>query len=70
MDVLQNLKTSLLDFNFVIIYIIHKIDVLLKNCLNYFKDSIFEYCFKEYSRHLCFFKQFFCTTYNDKKCKV
>ena len=31
-------------FNFAMIYIIHKILVLLKNHLNYFKDSIFE-CF-------------------------
>ena len=42
MDALENLRMSLLNFNFVMIYIIHKIFVLLKNNLNYFKDSIFE----------------------------
>ena len=33
---------SLLHFNFVIIYIIHKMLVMLKNYLNYLKDSIFQ----------------------------
>ena len=41
---------SLLSFNFVMIYIIHKMLVLLKNHLNYLKDSIFECFFKEYIR--------------------
>ena len=44
MDLLDDLKMSLLNFNFVTIYIIHKMLVLLKNNLNYLKDSIFE-CF-------------------------
>ena len=35
------------DFNFVMIYIIHKMFVLLKNNLNYLKDSIFKCFFKE-----------------------
>ena len=39
------------------IYIIHKILELLKNHLNYFKDSIFECAFKEYNRLLLFFKR-------------
>ena len=39
MDLFKDLKISLLNFNF---YIIHKIIVLLKNCLDYIKDSIFE----------------------------
>ena len=43
-DLLEDLKMSLLNFNFVMIYIIHKMLVLLKNHLNYLKDSIFE-CF-------------------------
>ena len=34
----------LLDFNFVMIYIIHKMLVLVKNNLNDLKDCIFE-CF-------------------------
>ena len=48
MDLLENLRISLLNFNFFMIYIIHKILVLLKSHLNYFKDSIFECYFKEY----------------------
>ena len=47
MDLLENFKMSLLNFNFAMIYIIHKILVLLKNHLNYFRDSIFECFFKE-----------------------
>ena len=49
MDLLENLRKLLLSFNFVMIYIIHKVLVLLKNNLNYYKDSIFEYFFKEYN---------------------
>ena len=42
----MDLKISniLLNFNFVMTYIIHKMLVLLKNQLNYLKDNIFE-CF-------------------------
>ena len=42
MDLLEDLKMSLLNSNFVMIYIIPKILVLLENYLNYLKDSIFE----------------------------
>ena len=48
MDLLENSKMSLSKFNFVMIYIIHKILTLLKNHLNYFKDNIFKYFFKDY----------------------
>ena len=41
MDLLEDLKVSVLNFNFLMIYIIHKMLVLLKNNLNYLKDSIF-----------------------------
>ena len=44
---------SLSNFNFVMI--IHKMLVLLKNLLNYLKDSIFECLLKEYNRLLSFF---------------
>ena len=44
-----------LNFNCVIIYVIHKMLVLLKNHLNYLKDNIFECFFKEYE---CFFKEY------------
>ena len=49
LDLLEN-RMPLLNFDFVMIYIIHKILVLLKNHLIYFKDSIFQCFFKEYNR--------------------
>ena len=42
MDLWEASKMSLLNFNFVMIYIIHKMLVMLKNYLNYLKDSIFQ----------------------------
>ena len=42
MDLLKDLKMSLLYFNFPMTYIIHKMLVLLKDHLNYVKDNIFE----------------------------
>ena len=54
---------SLLNFNFVIIYIIHKILVLLKNHLNYLKDNIFKCLFKRYDRLLLFLKKIFFSQY-------
>ena len=44
MDLLKDLKMSLLSFNFVLTYIIHKMLVLIENNLNYLKYSVFE-CF-------------------------
>ena len=38
MDLLEDLKILILSFNFVLIKIIHKMLVLLKNHLNYLKD--------------------------------
>ena len=52
MDLLENLRMSILHFNFVMIYTIHKMLILLENNVNYFKDSIFECLFKEYNRLL------------------
>ena len=40
MYILEGLKMLLLNFNFIMIYIIHKVLVLLKNHMNYLKDSI------------------------------
>ena len=57
MDLLEDLKMSLLNSNFVMIYINHKRLVLLKNNRNYFIDSILEWFFKEYNR----------LRYNDEK---
>ena len=36
----MDLEISLLNFNFAMIYIIHKVLVLTKNHLNYLKDNI------------------------------
>ena len=41
MDLLEDLKMSLLNFNFVMICIIPNILILPKNYLNHLKDSIF-----------------------------
>ena len=47
---------SLLSFNFVMIYTIHKMLVLLKNNLNYLFKILFE---NEYNKSLYFFSFFF-----------
>ena len=51
------------DFNFLMIYIIHKMKVLLKNYLNYLKDDIFEFLFNYYNRLLVFKKNIFFSFY-------
>ena len=43
MDLSEDLRMSLLHFNFVMVYTIHKILVLLKSHLNYLKDNIFKF---------------------------
>ena len=59
---------SLLNFNFVIIYIIHKMLILLKNHL---KDNIFQSFFKKYNRLLFFLKNLtLFITYNDERSKA
>ena len=50
MDLLEDLRIPLLNFKFVVIYIIQKISVLIKNYLNYLKDNISEFFFKKYNR--------------------
>ena len=54
MDLLEDLAMSLLNFNFVMIYIIHKM-VLHKNHLNYLNNNDFECFLKEYMRIVLFF---------------
>ena len=46
MDWLEDLRISLLNLNFVMIYVIHKTLVLIKIHLNYLKDNIFECLFR------------------------
>ena len=56
MDLLEDLKMSVLNFNFIMIYIIHKTLSLYKNNRNYLT----------YNRLLfLFFRLTFFTTYND-----
>ena len=50
MNLLEDLKKSLLSFSLIIIYTIYKILVLIKNHLNYLKDNIFECFFKKHNR--------------------
>ena len=52
MDLLEDLKMSLLNFSFIMVYIIQKMLVLLKNYLNYLKDNIFKCFFKKCNRLL------------------
>ena len=67
----MDLRISLLNFNFVMIHIFHKILVLIKNHMHYLKDNILEFFFKKYNR-LLFSKKiiFFFIIYNDGKSKV
>ena len=58
MDLLKDLRASLLNFSFGMIYIIHKMLVLFKNHLN-FLNAIFECFFKEFHRLLNFYKKTF-----------
>ena len=48
----MDLRISLLNINFAMICITHKILVLIKSHLNYLKDNIFEFFFKKYNRLL------------------
>ena len=50
----RRLGMSLLNVKFVMIHLIEKILVLIKNHINYLKDNIFECFFKKYNRF--FFK--------------
>ena len=56
MNLLEDLKESLLNFSFIMIYTIDKILVLIKNHLNYLKHNIFECFFKNYNIDFYFLK--------------
>ena len=68
MDLLEDLKMSLLTFTFVMIYIIHKILLLLKNCLN-FPKVLFSNDFLRSMIDFFFFNLIFSITYNNGKFK-
>ena len=55
MNLLEDLKKSLLNFSYIMIYASHKILVLIKNPLNYLKDNISECFFKKCNRFYFFF---------------
>ena len=60
----------LLNFSFVIIHIIHKMILFLKNYLHYLKDNIFE-CFLRSIIELYFIEKVnFFIIYNDEKLKA
>ena len=53
----MDLRISLLNFNFIMIHIVHKFLVLIKNHMSYFKDNIFKCIFKKCNRLLVFLKK-------------
>ena len=59
----------LLNFNFAMIYIIHKLLGLIKNLMNDLRDNIFECFFKKYDRLIFFTKIFFFIIYDKKGTK-
>ena len=61
-DLLDDLKTSLLNFNFVMIYVIDKTLLSLKNHLKYVKDFFKEIYFTFILLLFFFFKKKFFTT--------
>ena len=69
MDLLEDLRMSLLNLDFVMIHIIDKVSVLIKSHLNHLKNNIFECFFKKHIRFLNFFlkKLFFSIIYNNRK---
>ena len=72
MNLLKDLEIIIsLSISFFMIYLIHEMLVLLKNDLNYLKDNILEWFFKEYNR-LLFFDRIMYTmiTYNNGKSKA
>ena len=58
----MGLIVSVLNFNFVIIHIIHKILLFIKTHMNCHKNNISEFFFKKYNR---LFEKSFFVTYND-----
>ena len=66
MDLLEDLKMALLNLSFAMIYVIHKMLVLLKNDLNYLNDFEFSHPFLRSIIDFLFLK-IFSTTYNDGK---
>ena len=66
MNLLEDLKMSVLNFDFFMIYIIHKMLVLFKNHLNYLKIVFSNALLRSIIDFYFFLKKtIFFTTYND-----
>ena len=61
---------SLLNFSFVMTYIIHKMLVLLKNHLNYLKGNIFNAFLRSIINFYIFLKNIFFLIYNEENSKT
>ena len=59
MNLLEDLRISLSNFNFFMIHMIYKVLVMIKNHLNYLNDNVFECFFKKYNRLLLFLINYF-----------
>ena len=55
---MEDLKISLLNFSFAVIYIVLEMLVLLKNYMNYLQDNIFKCFFKKDDRILFHLKKY------------
>ena len=55
----MDLRTSLLNLNFIMIHIIRKILVLIKNHMNYLKDNVFDFFLRSIIDFYVFLKKFF-----------
>ena len=70
MDVLEDLKMSLSNFSFAMVYIIHKMLILIKNHLNYFRDNTFQFFLRSIIDLHIFLKKYFFVIFNDGKSKA
>ena len=60
----MDFEISSLNLNFAMIYVNHKILLLIKNNLNYLQDNIFECFFQKYLRRFLHFQEAFCKLLN------
>ena len=59
MNVLEDLKMSLSNFSYAMVYIIHKMLILIKNHLNYSRDNTFQFFLRSIIDLYFFFKKIF-----------
>ena len=65
MGLLKDLKISLLNFSFIIIYKIHKILILIRNHLNYLKDNLSKFFLRSITYFFLKKKSAFFIIYNN-----